>query len=148
VKVTIFDYQKGLKLNKRAITKMVKALLSYLNIDCYEVIFDFVDESEICKLHEEFFDDPSPTDCITFPIDDEKTVENRILGEVFVCTDTAIKYAKEHSLDPYKEVYLYLIHGILHLIGFDDILENDRILMKKKEKQCMDFLKKENLIKK
>jgi len=126
---------------------MVKALLSYLNVDCYEVIFHFVNEPEICELHEEFFDDPSTTDCISFPIDDEKTVENRILGEVFVCTDTAIKYAKEHNLDPYEEAYLYIVHGILHLIGFDDIKENDRIIMKKKEKQCMDFLKNENLMK-
>lgn len=148
MKVTIFDYQKGLKIYKRAITKMVKALLSYLSVDCHEIIFDFVNEKEIRELHEEFFNDPSPTDCITFPIDEEATIGNRILGEIFICTDTAIKYAKEHNIDPYEETYLYIVHGILHLIGFDDIREKDRILMKKKEKQCMDFLKKENLIKK
>ena len=147
MKVTIFDHQKGLKIYKRAVTKMVKALLSYLNVDCYEVILHFVDEPKICELHEEFFNDPSPTDCISFPIDDENTVENRILGEVFVCTDTAIKYAKAHNLDSYEETYLYIVHGILHLIGFDDIQEKDRIIMKKKEKQCMDFLISQNLMK-
>ena len=146
MKVTIIDCQKALKLNKRAISKLVKALFLYLNVDCQEIILDFVNEEKICQLHSDFFDDPTPTDCITFPIDDETVKHDRLIGEVFVCTDTAIKYAEDHALDSYEEVCLYITHGILHLIGYDDIESQDKIIMKKKEKQCMDFLRCENLI--
>ena len=140
MKVTIFDYQKAIKLHKRAITKLVKTLLSYLNVNCSEIILDFVDEKKICTLHGKFFNDPTPTDCITFPIDDDSVTQNRILGEIFICTEVALKYAKEHSIDPYEEVCLYIVHGLLHLIGYNDIENKDRIIMKKKEKLCMGVI--------
>jgi probable rRNA maturation factor len=146
VKVTFFDCQKTLKLNKREITKLVKALLSYLNVECNEIILNFVDKKKISEIHLEFFNDGSPTDCITFPIDDEFVKFNRILGEIFVCPDIAVEYASKHSLDSFEEVFLYIVHGILHLIGYDDIQNEDRIIMKKKEKECMAFLKQMNLI--
>lgn len=85
----------------------------------------------MCDLHQQFFNDPSPTDCISFPIDD------KILGDIFVCPKTAIDYAARIKKDPYPETALYIIHGILHLLGFDDLEAPKRRIMRKKEKQCM-----------
>jgi len=125
---------------------MVKALLIYLDTICNEIIFHFVDEKRISHLHKQFFQDPTPTDCITFPIDDKEEQTYRILGEVFICTDVAISYATDHHLNVYEELTLYIIHGLLHLLGYDDLTKDQRMIMKKKEKQCMQFLKRENLI--
>ncbi len=109
-------------------------LAAYLNVDAQEIGIYFVSEKAIGELHDQFFQDPTPTDCISFPID--KTH----LGEIFVCPAVALAYAKKKKLDPYQETLLYLVHGFLHLIGFDDLKETERKAMRKMEKKCMGHL--------
>ncbi len=104
-----------------------------------EVSLYFVSVSRISKLHEEFFQDPSPTDCISFPLNGDH------LGEIFVCPKVAIEYAAKRGLDPYQELTLYVVHGILHCLGFDDLEPSQRRTMRKKEKACMEFLKNHKL---
>ncbi len=133
--VNISNKQRDLKLSKPRIKKAVLALCSYLSINCDELSFYFVSKKEITSLHEKFFDDPTPTDCITFPIDDS------YLGDVFCAPSAAIAFAPEN---PYPELLLYIIHGMLHLIGYDDMNPKDKRIMRKKEKQCMEFLRKNN----
>lgn len=105
---------------------------------------NFVDVDTICSLHDEYFGDPSQTDCISFPLDGEEE-EYRVLGEIFVCPKTAIEYAKEHDGDPYEELLLYIIHGLLHLIGLDDIEPEDREEMRRREQKHLNNLKIMNL---
>jgi probable rRNA maturation factor len=117
------------------IRSLVQSVLQYQTSLCREVSIYFVTERRICDLHLEFFNDPTPTDCISFPIDSD------LLGEVFVCPKTALRYSTKHSLDPYEEVALYVIHGILHLMGYDDLEPSQRRIMRKKEKLCMAHCK-------
>jgi probable rRNA maturation factor len=140
LKIAIFNRQKDLLINKSSVRALVKEVLRFLKIECDEVSFYFVTQKAISKLHEEFFQDPTPTDCISFPIDKDH------LGEIFVCPATAISYAKKKKLDPYKETSLYVIHGLLHLLGYDDLKEKARRAMRKKEKSCMRHLYKQNMI--
>lgn len=135
----VYNSQKDLKISKTSVRRLVVGLLDKLNIVTEELIVHFVSEKRICQIHKDFFDDPSPTDCISFPIDET------LLGEIFICPLTAISYAQKHGDDPYKEASLYLVHGILHLIGYDDIAPADRKIMKREEKRCMKFLEKERL---
>ena len=132
--IFIANRQKDLKISKRATRILVKALLSYLEIPYEEIAIYFVSEKQIASLHDRFFQDPTPTDCISFPLD------NRHLGEIFVCPAVAIRYAKKRGLDPYREMALYLIHGLLHLIGYSDLEKKEREMMRKKEKSCMRHL--------
>lgn len=125
---------------------MVVSVLHKLRVHWDEVSIHFVTNRKLCQLHEEFFNDPSPTDCISFPIDDAGNSEYRVLGEVFVCPKTAIEYAKKNEKDPYVETTLYVVHGLLHLLGYDDIDPKDRALMRKKERECIEHLRKEGLI--
>ena len=112
------------------VKKAVSFLLKELNISTDEVIFHFVSEKKISLLHKKFFNDPSPTDCITFPIDSPKEKKQgfHLLGEAFICPKTAMKYA-----DPNKEIFRYIIHCILHLIGYEDMQVEERKRMKRKE---------------
>lgn len=135
LKISIYDRQKELPLQKLLIRKAARELLSYLKISCDELSLYFVSEEEICALHDQFFDDPSPTDCITFPLDESH------LGEIFICPATALAYANKRKLDPRRETLLYLVHGILHLIGHDDLEPVKRKSMRKMEKLCMAHLK-------
>ena len=98
------------------------------------------------RLHARFFGDPSLTDCISFPMDSEAQEGYRILGEVFVCPQVARRYAESHKGDPYWETTLYVVHGLLHLMGYDDISEKERSLMRAAEGRQMRHLEKRGLI--
>jgi len=146
VKIYLNNSQKDLSISASSVKQLVTALLKHLKIVCDEISFHFVTTRKISQLHKDFFDDPTTTDCITFPIDSCETDDFRVLGEVFVCPKTAIEYAQSKNKDPYIETSLYLVHGILHLIGYDDIDPKDRSAMRKKEKHCMKFLQENNLL--
>ncbi len=111
---------------------------------CDEVGVYLVDTSTICDLHEQFFQDPSPTDTISLPMDDEDAAY-RVLGEVFVCPETACKYVTENGGDPYIETTLYIVHSLLHLMGYDDIDDVDRAKMREAEARHMEHLVREDL---
>ncbi len=110
-----------------------------------EVLIHFVNGEMIKKLHKKHFDDPTFTDCITLPIDDPGP-DCEILGEVFVCPEAALLYAKKHKLCPYRECTLYIVHGILHLLGYNDLEEPDILKMRAAEQELMDALTAQNLI--
>ncbi len=65
---------------------------------------------EMSRVHREFLQISGPTDVITFPY-----------GEILVCAEVAVAQAPAHGLDPDDELALYVIHGLLHLNGYDDI---------------------------
>jgi probable rRNA maturation factor len=140
VKINFINDQIDLSIAVNSLKRAVTEVLNFLKVKTNEVSIHFVDEKRICRLHAEFFDDPSPTDCISFPIDPPGD-KMGILGEVFVCPATALKYARENQLDPYDETTLYLIHGLLHLVGYDDLEEDDKKAMRKAEGMCLDAVK-------
>ena len=123
-------------------------MLKELKISTDEIIIHFVSEAKISRLHKKYFNDPSPTDCITFPLDSpqDKNNTHHILGEAFICPKTAHDYSKRLGIDPYEELYRYLVHCILHLIGYDDIQAADRAKMKRKERTCLKKLAEADLL--
>ncbi len=147
MKVTIINNQSVLKINKKKIEKQVKTILKEENISTDEVILNFVDVKTIKDIHLKYFNDPSTTDCISFPIDSPKEKKwCHILGEAFICTKEAIKFSKRYKITPYEELTLYVIHCILHLIGYDDINKKDISIMTEKENYYLSLLKEKNII--
>ena len=142
------DDQKALSINLVDASQLVTTFLKWKNVQCDEVTINFVTKEVITRLHADHFDDPTPTDCITFPIDspEEDGEGLHILGEVFVCPEVAIEYTQQEGGDPYEEVSLYVIHGLLHLLGFDDIEKEDREEMRREEKSAIDYLKKNKVM--
>ncbi len=131
LKLNIIDQQQSLPLSKSSVKRAAEALCDFLAIPGDELSLFFVSEKKISALHAQFFDDPSPTDCMTFPPED-----------LFICPAVAISYAARRKLDPYRETLLYLVHALLHLCGYDDQKSETRRTMRKMEKKCMDHLSK------
>lgn len=145
--VNVIDQQTDLKISIDQVRKIVPHVIHGEGQTCDEVNIYFVDTPTICQLHEQFFQDPSPTDCISFPLDEEDDeLSYRILGEVFVCPATAIAYAVQQQTDCYEETTLYIVHGLLHLMGYDDLQEEDCALMRQAEARHMQELKALNLL--
>jgi len=85
-------------------------------IDRAELSVSFVDQAEIAGLHERFMDEAGPTDVLSFPLDDVDEDGVRLLGDVVVAPTEA---ARNNPSDPASELRLLLVHGILHLLGYD-----------------------------
>lgn len=135
-----------LPIDHDSVSSLIGELLSFLNVNTDEISICFVEESEICTLHKTYFNDPSPTDCITFPIDfanhDDLNPGYHCLGEIIICPKTAMIQCETYGTDAYTELTLYLIHGILHLLGYNDIEEEERREMKKAEAKCLAWAEK------
>jgi probable rRNA maturation factor len=93
----------------RALSECVKVAKSRVLAKLPEVSVVFVSDKRIAKIHGQFMNDPTPTDVITFQH-----------GEIFVSTDTAKRQARQYSTSVEHELRLYVVHGLLHLAGFDD----------------------------
>ena len=103
-----------------------------------ELSIVFMDRISHSKLHGKYLQDYRPTDVITFPADQE----NGLAGEICVSVDQAIEESDRRSLSFEHELSLYLIHGWLHLVGFDDLEKVDREIMRLEEQRVIDRVKK------
>ncbi|MGD7707310.1 rRNA maturation RNase YbeY [Microlunatus sp. Y2014] len=84
-----------------------------------------VDEDTMAAYHERYMGEPGPTDVLSFPMDelrppadDDEPVEG-LLGDVVLCPTVTARQAAEHGRTPAQEAEYLLVHGILHLLGFD-----------------------------
>ena len=137
----------------QAFTSRVLATLFQLQGCSLRLSIRFCDDSEIGEVHERFFGDPSTTDVISFPLADpskhsfqnnssaipEEEIEEA-QGEILVCIPFAERQAALHGNPVSDEVALYLIHGCLHILGFDDQDEEALEEMVRQENACLEKL--------
>ena len=90
-----------------------------------------VDEDEITKLHVQWMNLPGPTDVLSFPMDELKPFSASdgpgIIGDIVICPQFAAKQAVSHSVA--DEISLLTVHGVLHLLGFDHVEEEEHKVM-------------------
>ena len=96
----------------------------------------FVDDATIGQIHDDFMGDPSATDVITFPAN----AEMESAGEIIVSVDHARSRAAELGEPFSRELSLYLVHGWLHLAGYDDRNDTDRAAMRIAEQEALAIL--------
>ena len=96
----------------------------------------FVNDASIKCLHDSFLGDPSSTDVITFPGD--SSFES--VGEICISIDEAIKNSKTFGTSVSHEITLYLIHGWLHLLGFNDKSETEIKAMRQAEDEALKLV--------
>ena len=101
-----------------------------------------VDDLNIQGLNARFLSKDRPTDVMAFPFGEEK---GGVWGEVYVSTDRAMAQASEYDVSYTHELSRLIIHGVLHLLGYDDSTVPQRRSMRAKESYYLDrFFKKEN----
>lgn len=115
---------KELDILEEYVTSIVKKL----NIE--EAIFNIilVDEEEIHELNKTYRGVDRKTDVITFALEDNKTFKNpeiRVLGDIYLCIPVAYEQANIYNHSKVREVCFLATHGILHLLGYDHMNEED-----------------------
>lgn len=111
----------------------IQAILHDAGIVSAQISVAIVDDPTIGKLHGEFLDDPSPTDVLSFVLEPPPMLE----GEVVASADTAKSNALQYKCPTEEELLRYVLHGTLHLVGYDDTTPPKRSVMRKKENEYL-----------
>jgi len=102
---------------------------SELKLSSGELSVIFVDDEALAEMHGTYLDDPSPTDVITFDLSDNGVFE----AEIYISVARAREHAAQFNVSWESEIIRLVIHGMLHLTGFDDTTESAYKRMKKEE---------------
>ncbi len=97
----------------------------------------FVGDAKIRQLNKKYLGIDAPTDVLAF---DLSAKAGALCADILISAHTAVGNAKIFNTSPYYELYLYVVHGILHLIGYDDAGEKDRRVMQKKAELILETL--------
>jgi probable rRNA maturation factor len=104
-------------VNEEALLELARDTLRGEGVERGELSLSFVDGTEMAELHERFMNEPGPTDVLSFPLDDaDEDGLRRLLGDVVVAPTEA---ERNNPDDPDAELRLLVVHGILHLLGYD-----------------------------
>lgn len=96
----------------------------------------FVDDQLIRDLNRRYLDIEGTTDVLSF---NYGTKAKTLAADIVVCVDEAVRNAKEYTTTLENELHLYVAHGLLHLLGYDDKSPRDEKLMRSKEQQYLPF---------
>ena len=135
MQITIKSFQKKIPVYPKRIKKTILKILSKEGLKKSGAItVCFVNERKIKKLNLKYHNKNAPTDVLTFDLSDKKN----LLADIVVSTNAAIQNAKSFKTTPFYELNLYVIHGILHLLGYDDCTQKQRQLMHRKEREYVN----------
>lgn len=136
------------------VNKIINAVLEFENFDSdYEVSISFVDNDEIKELNRQYRNIDATTDVLSFPLlefarksNNEPVIKDVLidteisLGDIVISTEKVIEQAKEYGHSQDRELAFLLVHGMLHLLGYDHIQESDEKIMFKKQEEILNLL--------
>ena len=131
MKIEIINHQKIKRINLKLLKSHIKKVFILLNIPSKKVSFLLCDNAFIKKLNKKYFKKSTPTDVIAFPLSDN--LDSGYLGEVVVSVQKAVETSVNFNHNWQTELLIYLIHGVLHLVGYDDKTKQKSKLMDKKQ---------------
>ena len=132
------------------IENMIGEVMSHLDSQNKEVSILLTRDKDIRLLNKEFRSIDQPTDVLSFPQSPDEYPSipgKKFLGDIAVSLDTAQIQAKDHNLNLKEEIVLLLIHGILHLLGYDhEISEREEKKMRSKTHELFKLIFPEKII--
>lgn len=145
--ISIASHHPRLRPDRRNVRKLIAALdaaAARFDGGCPpgELSIVFMTDAALAALHADFLDDPTVTDVITF----EGDPALGIAGEICVSADRAAAYAAETGRDFAEELALYLVHGWLHLAGYDDLKPALKRRMRAAEARAMALLREQDAL--
>ncbi len=122
---------------KRSLTAAVTHVLKRHGKTSARVSIAIVDDDTIRKLNQRYLQHDWSTDVLSFPLEQE----NEFLeGEIVASRETAGRAARQRGCRPDDELLLYVVHGALHLVGFDDKTAAAKRAMRRAERDVLRFL--------
>ena len=144
IRIRIANPQETVELNYTQLRTIGQKVLEGEGVKEAAISIAVVDDATMHALNKRFLDHDEPTDVLTFPLSGPKA--KKLEGEVVIGADVARREATErgHSVD--DELALYVIHGLLHLCGYDDHDEEDTREMRSRERHWLSELGLPNIV--
>lgn len=112
--------------------------------DMTEVDITIVDDEEIHQLNRDYRNVDRPTDVLSFALDEDDEDEPEVLegqlhllGDIIISAETATRQAEEFGHGLEREIVYLAVHGLLHLLGYDHMVEEDKVIMRAKEEEAL-----------
>jgi probable rRNA maturation factor len=128
--------ESGLEADSPGLVRLATFALDQLRIHPQaELSVLLVDEDTMSSYHEKYMGEPGPTDVLSFPMDelrppgDEDEPPVGLLGDIVLCPAVTDRQAREHHRSATAEAEYLLVHGILHLLGYDHADDAERTEM-------------------
>jgi len=147
VPVDIVSRKAGGKVSRRELRKIGLKVLELVRQDQAELSIALVGNAEIQALNAKFRNKDAPTDVLSFPADDHVNLGVRLLGDVIISVEKAEQQAKERKRSLHEEIVGLLVHGTLHLIGYDhERSRKEARIMERREKEIYRALCEQGLL--
>jgi len=142
VSINIANQQNILPVTPRFIRRVVRHVLNHFSHKKVSVSVALVDNAQIRKLKKQFFHRSEATDVISFNLadSDDSPPDDSLDCEIVVNAQRALQWAQKHNSDPLAEFSLYLVHGLLHQLGFDDRTAKLAKIMHEEEDRLLNRL--------
>lgn len=135
---------RSAKLHGRDIRRLAEKMLSHLGLEESELSILLCDDARIRRLNLEHRGKDKPTDVLSFPQAEfsrpevpKKGHQLVLLGDVVISIDTAERQARSRSRPLVEEVRFLLAHGILHLLGYDHMSKDEKIVMTRRTRELV-----------
>src|SRR5947199_3322961 len=116
-RVKIASPQEVIPIDRARLREVARAVLQGEGAAAASISLAFVDNATIHRLNKQFLDHDEPTDVLSFPLSGPGA--KMLEGELVIGAEVAKQQAEERNHDVQTELSLYVIHGLLHLVGFD-----------------------------
>ncbi|WP_437201788.1 rRNA maturation RNase YbeY [Planctomicrobium sp. SH664] len=134
--IQIVNSQTLLPIDEAEIRQVVAATLQAEQITSAELVIALVDDPAIHVVNREHLQHDYPTDVISF-LYDQPLGPGSLDGELVVSVETAAREATTYGWQTSDELTLYLVHGLLHLCGYDDLTEPEQQVMRERERSVL-----------
>ena len=135
-KINIFNESNRKTLPRKRIIKILEKIFSDENCENVTVNIIFTDNKSIKKINKKYLNHNYATDVISFKLEDEP-----LEGEIYICVEIARTNALEYKVSWTEELLRYAIHGVLHLLGYDDISLVAKDKMRNLEDKYLNLIK-------
>lgn len=144
----LFVYsEKGIKINKSSLHRIVASLCNELDLKVFSLEINLVTSKTMLGINKKYLKHNYNTDIITLDYSNER---NNLDGEIFISIDDASENSKKYHVTLNDEILRLVIHGILHLTGYDDVTSAKKkkmkivedVLVKKLQKLSKGLVKK------
>lgn len=123
--------------NRPGYKNWLESVILHEGLSLGEITYIFCTDSSLLEINEEFLDHHDYTDIITFPLSE---VANIIRGEIYISIDRVKENSIINKVSFNRELSRVLVHGVLHLAGYDDHTIKEKKIMRYKEDYYLDLL--------
>jgi len=135
MKIAVATPQEIVPVDRGRMRETARAVLAGEGVRDYEISLAFVDNPTIHTLNKRYLNHDEPTDVLSFPLSEPDA--KKLAGELVIGAEVARAQAEGAGHDVQAELALYVIHGLLHLCGFEDGTEKEAAAMRDRERHYL-----------